>query len=52
MACLVHSDCEDTLGAASDALQTWIAEHNLRVVGPLREIYLRFAPGRPLMWPD
>lgn len=42
VACLVHTGGYDTMGAAPDALLTWIETNGFQIAGPSREVYLRF----------
>jgi effector-binding domain-containing protein len=39
-ATLVHVGPYDTVGAAYESLGAWIAEHDLAIVGPPREVYM------------
>ena len=43
MACLVHTGSYATIDQASNALFTWLEANNYHVVGPNREVYLRFS---------
>ncbi|HEX5689598.1 MAG TPA: MerR family transcriptional regulator [Roseiflexaceae bacterium] len=47
MACLVHVGDDDTLDAACSALLRWVETHGYRTAGPIRELYLRYAPAAP-----
>jgi DNA-binding transcriptional MerR regulator len=47
MACLVHVGGDDTLEAAYCALLHWVETHGYRTAGPMRELYLRYAPAAP-----
>ncbi|MDX1612896.1 MAG: MerR family transcriptional regulator [Candidatus Promineifilaceae bacterium] len=42
MACLIHTGRYDSLPAAFGALLRWIDQHDHAIVGPVREVYLRF----------
>lgn len=41
-ACVVHSGGYATLYQAYNALLNWIEENNYRMLGPIREVYLRY----------
>jgi effector-binding domain-containing protein len=41
-ACVVHTGGYETLDQAAAVLLRWIESHAYRVIGPTRELYLRF----------
>jgi DNA-binding transcriptional MerR regulator len=43
-ACVIHSGGYGTLYQAYNALLGWIESNNYRMAGPIREVYLRYAP--------
>lgn len=42
MACVVHTGSYAGISRANEALFSWIAAQEYRVIGPLREVYMRF----------
>ncbi len=41
MACIVHQGSYDTIGEAYNHLMAWIEANGYRMIGPLREVYVR-----------
>ena len=42
MACVVHTGSYITIERATNTLMTWIDAHDYTIIGPIREVYLRF----------
>lgn len=44
-ACIVHVGGYDSMGRAFNLLLRWIEDNGYQIVGPMREVYLRFGAG-------